>query len=178
MQGRSPVQRVRTRPGRWLRDRSIVMLAASIARGRFGALRLHRACPGQWRGACGCVRDPLLGCAGGEGRARSAFQATLTGTLPRTVAINGATRLYPHHRRPDQVRQVAGTDDGGSAVRGHDGLCIPAEVPEGALADVMRCLSLVRNVSGLLVTMPHKFELPAGVARRSPTARSASGQWA
>ena len=41
-------------------------------------------------------------------------------------------------------------------VRGHNAICIPMQVPAPALDTVMRGLSSVPNVDGVLVTMPHK----------------------
>lgn len=76
------------------------------------------------------------------------------------VAINGATRLYPIIGDPIKYARSPERMTAGFAARGHNGLCLPAEVPEGALAEVMRGLSLIRNVDGLLVTMPHKFKVP------------------
>ena len=71
--------------------------------------------------------------------------------------LSGQTRLYPiigdpiiYVKSPERL-----TD--GFAARGHNGVCVPMQVPEGALASVMHGLTLVANIDGLLVTMPHKF---------------------
>ncbi|MFC4241759.1 shikimate dehydrogenase family protein [Gryllotalpicola reticulitermitis] len=40
--------------------------------------------------------------------------------------------------------------------RGHDGICVPLQVPEHALSTTMAALTAVGNVDGILVTMPHK----------------------
>lgn len=42
------------------------------------------------------------------------------------------------------------------AERGLDGICVPVQVPEGALDAVMAGLTASPNVDGILVTMPHK----------------------
>ena len=70
--------------------------------------------------------------------------------------LNGATRLFPiigdpikYVESPAQLSRTFGE-------RGRDAVCVPMQVPEAALDDVMRGLSATANVDGLLVTMPHK----------------------
>jgi shikimate dehydrogenase len=45
----------------------------------------------------------------------------------------------------------------GFEARGHNGICVPMQVPEADLEGVMHGLSLIPNIDGLLITMPHKF---------------------
>jgi shikimate dehydrogenase len=71
--------------------------------------------------------------------------------------LSGATRLFPIIGDP--VKYVE------SPVRltrtfhelGHNGICIPLQVPADDLDTVMAGLTASRNVDGILVTMPHKF---------------------
>jgi len=70
--------------------------------------------------------------------------------------LSGATRLFPilgdpikYVESPLQLSRTFGA-------RGHNAVCVPMQVPEPALADVLRGLSATPNVDGLLVTMPHK----------------------
>ena len=55
--------------------------------------------------------------------------------------------------------------------RGHNGACVPMQTPDGALAAVMRGLTAIPNIDGLLITMPHKFTSFAYCATGSETAR-------
>lgn len=70
--------------------------------------------------------------------------------------LSGATRVFPiigdpirYVESPLQLTRTFGA-------RGHSAVCVPMQVPEPALDDVMRGLSATLNVDGLLVTMPHK----------------------
>lgn len=81
--------------------------------------------------------------------------------------INGETRLFPIIGDPIQYVQSPQRLTAGFAARGHNKVCAPALVPDGALPEVMRALSLIRNVDGLLVTMPHKFTVVAHCASTS-----------
>jgi len=85
--------------------------------------------------------------------------------------LNGATRLYPiigdpvrYTESPVRLTRTFGD-------RGHAGVCIPMQVPEGDLAVVMAALTATVNVDGILVTMPHKFTAFAHCATSSQRAR-------
>ncbi len=103
------------------------------------------------------------------------------------VNLNGETRLFPIIGDPIKYARSPERMTEGFAARQHNGMCIPAEVPDGALPDVMRAMALVRNVDGLLVTMPHKFKVPAYCASTSDRTkllgavsvvrRNANGSW-
>jgi shikimate dehydrogenase len=71
--------------------------------------------------------------------------------------LSGATRLFPIIGDP--IRYVKSPErlTSGFAARGYNGICIPMQVPDGALERVMLGLASVSNVDGVLVTMPHKF---------------------
>jgi shikimate 5-dehydrogenase len=71
--------------------------------------------------------------------------------------LSGETRLFPIIGDP--IRYVKSPErlTSGFAARGHNGICVPMQVPEGDLESVMRGLTRIPNIDGLLVTMPHKF---------------------
>jgi shikimate dehydrogenase len=71
--------------------------------------------------------------------------------------LNGETRLFPiigdpiiYVKSPERLTRSFLTS-------GHNALCIPMQVKEGDLESVMHGLTLIPNIAGLLVTMPHKF---------------------
>ena len=51
----------------------------------------------------------------------------------------------------------------------HNGICIPMQIPDGALENVVRGLGAVPNVRGLLITMPHKNSMFSYCATSSET---------
>ncbi len=71
--------------------------------------------------------------------------------------LSGRTRLYPIIGDPVIYVKSPERLTSGFAARGHNGICVPMEVPEGTLERVMAGLALIPNIDGLLVTMPHKF---------------------
>jgi shikimate dehydrogenase len=101
--------------------------------------------------------------------------------------IDGETRLFPIIGDPIRHVQSPQRLTAGFAARGQNALCVPALVPDGALPEVMRALSLMGNVDGLLVTMPHKFKVVAHCATTSDRTkllgaasvvrRNADGSW-
>lgn len=86
-------------------------------------------------------------------------------------SLNGETRLYPiigdpivYVKSPERLTR-------GFEARGHNGICIPIQVPEGDLKQVMHGLTLISNIDGLLVTMPHKFTAYSYCATSSERSR-------
>ena len=82
----------------------------------------------------------------------------------------GSSRLFPIIGNPIRYVESPATLTSTFAARGYNALCVPMEVPEGALSTVMSGLSATRNVDGILVTMPHKhaaFELCATTSDRA-----------
>jgi shikimate dehydrogenase len=71
--------------------------------------------------------------------------------------LSGETRLYPILGDPITAVQSPQTLTRGFEARGHNGICVPMQVPQPDLVDVMHGLAPVPNVDGLLITMPHKF---------------------
>ncbi|MBW6421094.1 shikimate dehydrogenase [Rhizobium sp. XQZ8] len=73
-----------------------------------------------------------------------------------TGALNGGTRLFPiigdpivYVKSPERLTRSF-------ADRNMNAICIPMQVAEERLGDVMQGLSAIGNIDGLLVTMPHK----------------------
>ncbi|MFM0248038.1 shikimate dehydrogenase family protein [Paraburkholderia sediminicola] len=89
--------------------------------------------------------------------------------------LSGETRLFPIIGNPIVFVKSPQRLTRGFAARGHNGICIPMQVPEGDLDVVMRGLTSTPNVDGLLVTMPHKFTAFTYCATRSETARLLGG---
>lgn len=85
--------------------------------------------------------------------------------------LSGETRLFPIIGDP--IRYVKSPErlTSGFAARGHNCICVPMQVPDGTLASVMHGLTLIPNIAGLLVTMPHKFTAYSYCATSSERSR-------
>lgn len=85
--------------------------------------------------------------------------------------LSGETHLYPIIGDPivfvKAPRRLTDKFD----ESGHNGICVPMQVRAADLEEVMRGLSLVPNVSGLLVTMPHKNSIYPLCATHSPISK-------
>jgi shikimate dehydrogenase len=71
--------------------------------------------------------------------------------------LSGATRLFPIIGDPVKYVESPVRLTRTFAERGHNGMCVPMQVPAGDLDVVMAGLTATANVDGILVTMPHKF---------------------
>ncbi|MDH6258617.1 shikimate dehydrogenase [Bradyrhizobium sp. BR13661] len=72
-------------------------------------------------------------------------------------APTGATRLYVIVGDPiAQVRSPAGVS-AEFAARGHDGMLVPVQVSVADLPDFLSVASRLKNLDGIVVTIPHKF---------------------
>lgn len=89
--------------------------------------------------------------------------------------LSGETRLFPIFGDPIVFVKSPQRLTSGFEARGHNGICIPMQVPEGDLAAVMQGLTATRNVDGLLITMPHKFTAFTYCTTSSETARLLGG---
>ncbi|GJH27025.1 shikimate dehydrogenase [Caballeronia novacaledonica] len=89
--------------------------------------------------------------------------------------LSGETRLFPIIGDPIKFVKSPQRLTSGFEARGHNGICIPMQVPDGDLAAVMDGLTRTRNVDGLLITMPHKFTAFTHCATSSETARLLGG---
>jgi len=71
--------------------------------------------------------------------------------------LSGETRLFPIIGDPIIFVKIPPLLTGDLEARGHNGICVPMQVPETDLEGVMNGLSRIPNIDGLLITMPHKF---------------------
>ncbi len=72
-------------------------------------------------------------------------------------APSGATRLYVIVGDPiAQVRSPEGVSTE-FAARGHDGMLVPVQVSVADLPDFLSVASRLKNLDGIVVTIPHKF---------------------
>lgn len=83
----------------------------------------------------------------------------------------GASRLFPIIGDPIKYVESPTWLTNTFAERGHDALCVPMQVPEGALGASMTGLAATPNVDGILVTMPHKHAAFAYCATSTDRAR-------
>jgi shikimate 5-dehydrogenase len=78
----------------------------------------------------------------------------MNGMMP---ALSGATRLYVIIGDPiAQVRSPAGVS-AEFAARGHDGILVPVQVSTTDLLDFLPVAARLKNLDGIVVTIPHKF---------------------
>jgi shikimate dehydrogenase len=85
--------------------------------------------------------------------------------------LSGATRLFPIIGDPIKYVESPVWLTCTFAERGHNGICVPMQVPEGDLEVSMAGLTATSNVDGILVTMPHKHTAFAYCATSSERAR-------
>ena len=72
-------------------------------------------------------------------------------------APSGATRLYVIVGDPiAQVRSPAGVSTE-FAARGHDGMLVPVQVSVADLPDFLAVATRLKNLDGIVITIPHKF---------------------
>jgi shikimate dehydrogenase len=73
------------------------------------------------------------------------------------VTLSGATRIYVIVGDPiAQVRAPAGVTQA-FAARGHDGILIPVQVAPADLPDYLAVAARLKNLDGIVATIPHKF---------------------
>lgn len=78
----------------------------------------------------------------------------MSGMIP---APSGATRLYVIVGDPiAQVRSPAGVS-AAFAARRHDGILVPVQVATADLPDFLSVAARLKNLDGIVVTIPHKF---------------------
>ncbi|MCP3469280.1 shikimate dehydrogenase [Bradyrhizobium sp. CCGUVB1N3] len=71
--------------------------------------------------------------------------------------LSGATRLHVIVGDPiAQVRSPAGLT-AAFAARGHDGILVPVQVAPADLPDFLAVASRLKNLDGIVATIPHKF---------------------
>jgi shikimate dehydrogenase len=70
--------------------------------------------------------------------------------------LNGETRLFPILGDPIAFVESPQRFTASLMSRGHNGACVPMQVPQGDLDVVIGGLTRTPNVDGILITMPHK----------------------
>jgi len=70
--------------------------------------------------------------------------------------LSGATRLFPIIGDPIIYAKSPQLLTRSFETRGQNAICVPMQVAEADLEGVMHGLSLIPNIGGLLITMPHK----------------------
>ena len=101
--------------------------------------------------------------------------------------LSGATRVHVIVGDPiAQVKSPFGMTQA-FELEGQNAICIPAQVPAKDLKQWFEGITLARNVDGIIVTVPHKFDCHAFCMTHSPSAdflgavntmrRNADGSW-
>lgn len=86
-------------------------------------------------------------------------------------APSGASRLYVIVGDPiAQVRSPAGVS-AAFAARGHDGILVPVQVAPVDLPDFLSLTTRLKNLDGIVVTIPHKFACYEACASTTTRAR-------
>jgi shikimate dehydrogenase len=85
--------------------------------------------------------------------------------------LNGATSLYPILGDPITLVKSPQSLTAKFHAREHNGICVPMQVPDGALASLIDGLTATPNIRGLLITMPHKKAMFALCATSSETSK-------
>ena len=73
------------------------------------------------------------------------------------LTLTGATRLYVIIGDPIAQVKSPGGMTRAFAARGHDGVMVPVQVAVEDLADFLSVADRLKNLDGLIVTVPHKF---------------------
>ena len=91
--------------------------------------------------------------------------------------VSGATRLYVIIGDPiAQVRAPGGVSEA-FAERGHDGILVPVQVATADVSDFLSVAMRLKNLDGIVATIPHKFacyEACASTTRRAQVLRVAN----
>ena len=88
-----------------------------------------------------------------------------------TLQLNGASRLYPIIGDPiAQVKSPAGVSETLQAA-GLNALVVPLHVAPADVGACFAALATIRNVDGLIITIPHKFAASVACATLSPRAQ-------
>lgn len=104
-----------------------------------------------------------------------------------TTQLNGASRLFPIIGDPVKYAESPVRLTQTFVDRGRPGVCVPLEIRADDLQVALAALSIMRNVDGILVTMPHKAAVVphcSTLSRRSTLLgvvshmrRNADGTW-
>ena len=88
--------------------------------------------------------------------------------------LSGETLLYPMIGDPIRFAKSPQRLTAEFEAREHNGICVPMQVPDGELESAIRGLRPIRNVRGLLLTMPHKNAMFAYCAATATERRISS----
>jgi shikimate dehydrogenase len=101
--------------------------------------------------------------------------------------LSGATRLYVIIGDPIAQVRAPGGVSAAFAERGHDGILVPVQVATADMSDFLSVATRLKNLHGIVATIPHKFacyEACASATRRAHVLRVANllrrradGQW-
>jgi shikimate dehydrogenase len=81
----------------------------------------------------------------------------LEGECEMILTVSGATRLYVIVGDPiAQVRAPGGVSEA-FAERGHDGILVPVQVATADLPDFLSVATRLKNLDGIVATIPHKY---------------------
>ena len=86
-------------------------------------------------------------------------------------SLSGETRLFPIIGDPIVFVKSPQRLTSGFEARGRNAICVPMQVPDADLEGVMHGLSLIPNIDGLLITMPHKITALSHCATSSTRAK-------
>lgn len=86
--------------------------------------------------------------------------------------ISGKTRVYALLGDPLNKARTPEHFNGLFQSRGIDALMVPLEVPDGSLPETFQVLDRVKNLDGLIITMPHKSGMCALVDELLPNGRN------
>lgn len=87
------------------------------------------------------------------------------------AGYSGATRIYPIIGDPIAQVKSPVTMTTGLRARGVDAIIVPVHVTPADVDAVVTALALVKNVDGLIATVPHKFTAYRHCATATPRAR-------
>ncbi len=85
--------------------------------------------------------------------------------------LTGATRLYVIVGDPIAQVKAPGGMTAGFAARNHDGVLVPVQVAVDDLPSLLAVAGNLKNLDGIIVTVPHKFTCFAHCASTSDRAR-------
>src|SRR5271156_6496826 len=94
-----------------------------------------------------------------------------SGSIMMLEKMSGGTCLYPIIGDPISFVRSPQRLTAKFEELGHNGICVPMQVPAEALESVLQGLGLVQNVRGLLITMPHKNAMFSYCATSSETSK-------
>jgi shikimate dehydrogenase len=102
-------------------------------------------------------------------------------------ALSGATRLYVIIGDPIAQVRAPGGVTAAFAARGHDGILVPVQVTVADVPDFLSVAARLKNLDGIVATIPHKFACYEACASASHRAhflgvvnlmrRRADGKW-